>query len=357
LLLDSVSLMFRRFSGERSVQQASFERLKLRLARDLTVPQCMDLVKLLQAQTHARLGEVAVQRRTEMVLEAGRCVRCGNRDLVKHGRDANGRQRFRCRGTGGCGKTFNPMTGTVLARMRQPGKWVAYAAQMADHKSVANVAASDIGVAPLTAFRWRQKFLKSQVARPVPMLAGVVEADETYFRTSYKGSRGWKRGTPPENRPPRYRGGSALKRGLSGEQVPVLTAVDRSGGTLDRVLGTRAEIADELVGRIAHGSILCTDGLPAYRAVAALCKSEHRRIELPSPKSPEQKAKGGTPRKNGRLGLGMVNAHHQRIRTFVNRRANGVSTKNLPSYLAWIRAVRRPGFNTTDFLTDALIHI
>ena len=356
MLLGFVLYMFRPVSGGGQVEAESFERLKRRLDRDLTVPQCLELVTLLQTQAHARLGEVAVQRRTEMVLEVGRCVRCGSRDIVKHGLDANGRQRFRCRGEGGCGRTFNPMTGTVLARMRQPGKWVAYAAEMADHKSVANVVAGDLGVAPLTAFRWRHKLLEAQSAKPLPMLAGVVEADETYFRTSYKGSRGWKRGTPPENRPPRYRGGSALKRGLSGEQVPVLTALDRSGATMDRVLVTRTEIADELIGRIAPGSILCTDGLAAYKAVAALCESEHRRINPPVRMTPEQKAKGGEPRKHGRLGLGMVNAHHQRIRNFVNRRANGVSTKYLDAYLSWNRAVRRPGFATKDLILDALIH-
>jgi transposase-like protein len=335
----------------------SFERLKARLARGLTTEQCMELIGLLQRQAQERLGEVVLHRRTEVIANTRRCIHCGNTDIVRHGKDENRRQRFRCRRTGdiGCGRTFNALTGTVLARMRQPDKWVAYATEMADHKSVADIVDDGIGVSRLTIWRWRQKFLKVQEGRPFPRLRGVVEADETFFRTSYKGSRGWKRGTPPENRPPRYRGG-ASKRGLSAEQVPVLTAVDQSGGVFERLMRSRADIERTLDQRIEPGSILCSDGLAAYKAVAVRSQSEHRRILPPSKPDPAQKKAGGEPRKRGRLGLGRVNSHHQRLKTFINRRANGVSTKYLPRYLGWIRAIRRPGFSTSDLLTDAIIH-
>jgi hypothetical protein len=64
----------------------SFERLKVRLARDLTAEQCMALITLLQKQAHERLGEVVLQRRTEVIAETPRCVYCGNTDIVRHGR-------------------------------------------------------------------------------------------------------------------------------------------------------------------------------------------------------------------------------------------------------------------------------
>ncbi len=339
------------------MQAESFERLKARLARDLTAGQCMALITLLQEQAHERLGEVVLQRRTEVVAGRHTCVYCGNTDVVRHGKDDNRRQRFRCRRTGvtGCGRTFNALTGTVLARMRLPGKWVVHVAEMADHKSVTAVAASGIGIARLTAWRWRKKLLKVQAGRPFPSLKGVVEADETFFRTSYKGSRGWKRGKPPENRRPRYRGKSR-KRGISAEQVPVLTAVDNCGGVFEQVMTSRADIEDTMDRRIEPGSVLCSDGLVAYKTVAVQCQSEHRRILPPRKPDPATQKAGGQPRKRGRLGLGHVNAHHQRIKTFINRRANGVSTKYLPSYLGWNRAMRRPGFSTSDLLTDVIIH-
>src|SRR5512143_4132603 len=83
------------------------------------------------------------------------------------------------------------------------------------------------------------------------------------------GHRGWKRGNPPDNRPPRYRGSGATKRGLSSEQVPVVTALDRAGGVVEAVLDGRREddIVIALCGSIA-GSLICSDGLSAYPKLA-----------------------------------------------------------------------------------------
>ena len=48
----------------------------------------------------------------------------------------------------------NGLTNTVLARMRKPWEWVAYATTMKAHRSVKNLA-ENLGIAPLTAWRWR----------------------------------------------------------------------------------------------------------------------------------------------------------------------------------------------------------
>ena len=48
--------------------------------------------------------------------------------------------------------------------------------------------------------------------------------------------------------------------------------------------------------------------------------------------------------------------HHQRLKQFINGQARGVSTKHLPDYLGWSRAVRRPGFDPVLLLADTLIH-
>ena len=103
--------------------------------------------------------------------------------------------------------------------------------------------------------------LAAQAAIQSAQVEGVIEADETFFRSWYKGHRGWKNGAPPENRPPRYRGGKAMKPGLSGEQVPVLTAVDRAGGVVEAVLRDRTGIVPALDGRVGRGSVVCSDGL------------------------------------------------------------------------------------------------
>ena len=102
-------------------------------------------------------------------------------------------------------------------------------------------------------------------------LAGVVEADETFFRRSHKGSRRWRRGAAPPGRGPHRRGERASKRGLSAEQVPALVARDRAGHTVDAVLpdlGAEA-IKVVLAPVVAGDAVLCSDGAKAYAAFAA----------------------------------------------------------------------------------------
>jgi len=184
--------------------------------------------------------------------------------------------------------------------------------------------------------------LRGVAAAPEVELAGIIEADEVFFLRSFKGHRGWKRGNPPENRPPRYRGSGALKRGLSAEQVPVVTALDRNGGLVESVLESRAseQIVGALRDRIAAGSLICSDGLIAYERLAEVIGGENRVIEPPKP-TPEQKAEGLPWRRPGALTLGRVNAHHANLKTAINRLFKGVSTRYLPNYLAWLRLLRK----------------
>jgi hypothetical protein len=156
------------------------------------------------------------------------------------------------------------------------------------------------------------------------MLSGIVEADEAYFLRSFKGHRGWKNGAPPENRPPRYRGSGAVKRGL-----------------FEVVLEERRdeEIITALRGAIAPGSLLCSDGHGAYPKLAEETASEHRTID-PFKPTPEQKASGLPWRRPGVLTLGRVNGHHSVLKNTINGIFRGVSTRYLPNYLAWLRALR-----------------
>src|SRR3954467_5208423 len=50
------------------------------------------------------------------------CPRCDGKSIYRHGM-ANGLHRYRCQT---CGRTFNGLTGTPLARLRLKSKWLAY---------------------------------------------------------------------------------------------------------------------------------------------------------------------------------------------------------------------------------------
>ncbi len=137
------------------------------------------------------------------------------------------------------------------------------------------------GVPASPAAFWYQPPAKALSPAAPDHFSGVAEADEKFFLRSFKGHRGWKRGQPPEPRPPRYRGSGALLPGLSWQQVPVLTCIDRNNHHLDEVLEkrTKAEVLNRLEKLIEPGTVLCSDDFQGYAALAGKVGAEHRIIE------------------------------------------------------------------------------
>jgi transposase-like protein len=86
-------------------------------------------------------------------------------------------QRYKCKI---CHKTFNALTGTPLARLRDKPKWLNYLAAMAQSLTVRQ-SASDIGIHRNTRFRWRHRFLEWITQDRPSTLHGVTEAGETYL--------------------------------------------------------------------------------------------------------------------------------------------------------------------------------
>jgi transposase-like protein len=216
------------------MDEAAFGAVERAIRGSMTAEQCVRIERLARETVASRALEALIGEKVVDLAASRRCPHCGTVGIVKHGRDENGQPRFRCRLPLGCGRTFNALTNTPLARMRKPEVWLAYAEALGERRSLDWVH-EHLGIARLTAWRWRHRLLTPLANGPAQMLSGIVEADETYFLRSFKGHRGWKRGNPPENRPPRYRGSGATKRGLSSEQVPVVTALDRAGGVVEAV--------------------------------------------------------------------------------------------------------------------------
>lgn len=333
-----------------------YESLKKQLLKSCTAEQLLDLERTTKATLAQRSSETEIAARS---LEITACPYCGAKEtLVRHGRDAAGRQRFHCRKKDGrgCGRTFNALTGTAFARMRKPELWSEFVAHFSTGLSLSKIAATGIGICRHTAFRWRHRLLKALSPAAPDHFSGVAEADEKFFLRSFKGHRGWKRGQPPEPRPPRYRGSGALLPGLSWQQVPVLTCIDRNNHHLDEVLEkrTKAEVLNRLEKLIEPGTVLCSDDFQGYAALAGKVGAEHRIIER-SQDTWLKKAIGHAPRQKGVLGLGRVNSHHQAMETLVNRILRGVSTKYLPAYLTMLRIQRHPPAKLTLGIGAALV--
>ncbi len=242
------------------------------------------------------------------------CPHCGHSKLHKHG-IRSGIQRYRCKS---CRKTFNALYNTPLAHLRKKGQWFAYMQCLADSVTVRK-AAETIHISKSTAFRWRHRFTHF-MSRDVPKeLNGIIEADETYFRFSEKGSHHL-------TRKPHKRGGFSLKPGISNDLVCVFTACDRSHHDLETVAGFGQVKGEWLVNHfskfVAKDSVLVTDGMKSYDY---LCRKEN--ISHIVVKSIE--------RVRGIFHIQHVNSYHHRLKEWIIGRFHGVATKYLNHYLSW----------------------
>ena len=247
------------------------------------------------------------------------CPSCGGARCHRHG-VANDLQRFRCCA---CGRTFNDLSGTPLARLRLKGKWLEYSQALFDSLAVRK-AADRIGVHRNTAFRWRHRFLNWVKFDRPPSLNGIVEADETFLLESQKGSRKF-------DRPARRRGGHAGKRGISGELDCILVARDRHGNTVDAVTGrgalTAAQLERDLLPKLDRQALLVSDGNAAYRTFSRKHNISHEAVNLRA---------GVRVRRldNVAIHVQSVNSYHQRFKTWLLG-FRGVASRYLPNYLGW----------------------
>jgi transposase-like protein len=300
----------------------------------LTRAQCTRVLALLKPAVD--------QGRTAAVIEdavASRlcCPRCQGKQLYRHG-TKSGLQRFRCRA---CGRTFNSLTGTPLARLRHKEKWLDFGECMLDSRTVRETAAR-LGVDKNTSLRWRHRFLTlTKTDRPA-CLNGIAEADETFLLESQKGARNLQRTA-------RKRGGKASKRGISKEQVCILVVRDRSGNTVDFVTGrgpaTVAQLKEHLRPVLAPDALLVTDANKAYRTFARQHGISHQYVNLSAGE-----------RMRGAVHVQNVNGYHSRFHTWL-RRFNGVATRYLPNYLGWQWAIDQERIFAPETLLRAAIGV
>lgn len=316
------------------MQRRSFQRWSRQLCQ-LSRSQRDELLRALQTMAGAA--------RSAQLIEAARrpllaCPRCGGVKLKRHGH-ANDLQRFRC---ADCGRTFNALTGTPLARLRKKALWLNFCAQMLDPASTVRRAADAVGVHRNTSFRWRHRMLNWSKSDRPPPLSGIAEADEMYILESQKGSRRL-------SRPARRRGGAAGRRGISHEQVCVLVARCRGGHTHDAVTGmgplTKAQLHRCLAPVLQREVLLVTDGHAAYRAFAREAGIAHEAVNL----------RAGI-RTRGALHVQHVNAYHSRLRAWLHHFL-GVATRYLPNYLGWRWAIDGQRIRTPEVLLRAAVGV
>ena len=293
--------------------------------------QCHSTTEPLSAEEQQSLLSILtnnLQRTSNNVLMKGladdlRCPHCdADSRIVKNGKNRNGEQSYLCRA---CNRSFVAKRDTIFFGSHKSMQiWKKFLDCMVNLYSIRKTAAiCDINTH--TAFVWRHKVLDTLAKYSESgRLKGVVEADETFFRVSFKGQRDLPR-------PPKKRGTPMKYDGQLKERVCVACALDREDNKVSLV-ATLGNISAEMLhdiydDRIVRGAVLCTDGFKAYKTYAEDNYGDIAHVVI----DPER-------HKNGVYHINHINAYHSHMKTFIQG-FRGVSTKYLQNYLEWYNAL------------------
>jgi transposase-like protein len=247
------------------------------------------------------------------------CPHCKSVQVVRNGHQ-DGLQMFKCKS---CGKRFNRLSKTPLSRLRFKAKWQTAVESIREKDSLSQMQ-ERLGISRDTAHRWRQRLLGVLGLGGNPQLSGVVEADETFIRNSFKGQR------VGLFRTARKRGGDGKQRGLPLEEYScVWVARDRNKATAHHISMHRDEsILKRFLGQlIQQGSVLCSDGRRGYaKFTRQMDGIQHVALNLSK----------GERVKDTVYHVQNVNNYHQRLKAWLEP-FKGVSSKYLLNYLHWFR--------------------
>lgn len=155
------------------------------------------------------------------------------------------------------------------------------------------------------------------------ILKEEIQADEKYFRISFKGTRHKK--MPRE---PRKSGSQDLTIGISKEQVCVLIAKDSYDHIIMKIVGngpaSTVMIEKGMGNQVQKGSLLITDSKSSYIKFA----KDHSLILKQIP--------AGKHTVDGIYNLGEINALMNDLGSFL-KKYNGISTRHLQQYLDLFR--------------------
>lgn len=246
-------------------------------------------------------------------VKADSCPYCSSNLLVKNGHRGE-IQRYKCKV---CHRTFTANSGTSFHGIKKIGKFEEYRKLMLENYYTIHQLSKQVGVSIQTAFDWRHKVLSGLNVNSSEF-HGITEIDDIWFLYSQKGRKGLKYA--------RKRGGSK-RQGDNKFQVKLLVTADResnkdfSVAKIGRI--TKSDIERKVGGKFNETCTLVSD---KHRSISAFAKTAN--INHISFKSSRHSA-------GGEYHVQNVNNLANRIKTIVNHKLRGVSTKYLQNYSNW----------------------
>ena len=246
------------------------------------------------------------------------CPYCHSNKIKKNGFTTKAQQ-FKCHN---CNKNYSIRTNTIFYYSKKSIQvWQEYIEYFSQGLALRKIVEKmDNKINLKTAFYWRHKILKVLTKKDDnDKLGGIIEADETFFEESQKGSRNVK-------------GREARKRGYTSytytkkNKVCVLTAIDRNKASFTKPVGFGGLEKDDVVllqRHLVKDSVLITDGNRTYRNL--------NNVKLKSLKfgKPENKV----------YHLNNINNFHSMLKKFMIR-FNGVATKYLDYYVEYFKNIK-----------------
>ena len=283
-----------------------------------------DIIKLIQ-MCNNKNNENNINKALLKLQNNYKCPHCHSNKINKNGTAHKTLPQFICRN---CKKTYTIRKNTIFYYSKKDiSVWQEYIMWYKQGLSLRKIVEKMDGKIKLqTAFFWRHKIL--EVMKHFDnhdKLDGIIEADETYFEESQKGSRNVK------GRKPRKRGYSSEYRqaDLSSHKVCILTALDRQKHSFNKPVGygkVNKEQVQILQHRIQDNSILITDGDKSYKVLKDV---RLKQLKFGKPQIKDNKI----------IHMNTINSFHSGLKKFMIR-FNGVATKYLDNYVNYFREFR-----------------
>ncbi len=194
---------------------------------------------------------------------------------------------------------------------------------------------------PKCIFLNRHKFLtllEDYLIEENQTLAGTIEIDETYLLESQKG-------ITPEHREARHRGEPSNYRGISHEQVCLVTTTDRNAHEIFKAVGyakpTSSIITETFAEKISEKSVIYSDGASCYDQLAEKTKCQIKHLKTSKSYNKVEH-------------LNTVNCIHSIIKDAI-KQYRGISTKYINRYASMFVFYRRYQGMDQNEITEKVI--
>lgn len=227
---------------------------------------------LLEEEVSTRITNIKYLKKARKIY----CIKNQNHHIKKNG-TKNGVQRYYCYD---CKKTFSITNHSITNHsVLNYNQFKILLKCMYDYKPLSEIS-KEVGISKTSVFELEIRIFKEleNIQKDIK-LKGIIQCDEKYVRTSFKG---FKKDDMP--RPSRHSGHHDLTSGISKDQVCIVIAIDLFDTLKIEVVGignaSKDMLSRALKNKIEKGSTLVSDSKNSYQKFAL--ENKFKLIQIPT---------------------------------------------------------------------------